>query len=159
MINDSYRPGPLGPEMPAFLAGSRTARMTRAGHLYDRASAAAAKAKELIILEVEDACHRLHEEATKIGLLRQAVEQASKTVAESRDAYRNDLLETDVMLSALVVEAQTKAQLNDALYGYGKALAALQRATAGKLWHCVQKPTADAQPEKIEALPKEGQPQ
>jgi len=145
-----YRPGAIGPEMPVFLAGSRTSRMERAGHLYERANAVADKTRGLIALEVEDACLRLQQEGAQVVILRQAIDQASKAVRDAEEAYRSDQLKTDQMLAIQVVEAQTRGQLNETMYRYGLALASLQRATGGKLWDCVGKPVTVEAPKSPE---------
>lgn len=147
---DEYRPGAVGPEMPVFLAGSRTSRMERAGHLYERAVAVTEKAKGLVALEVEDACLRLQQEGNQVTLLRKAIDQAAKAVKDAEQAYRDDQLKTDQMIAIQVVEAQTRGQLNETMYRYGLALASLQRATAGKLWECVAKPVTVETPKSPE---------
>jgi outer membrane protein TolC len=147
---EEYRPGAIGPDMPVFLAGSRADRMQRAGHLYERAVAVAEKAKGLVALEVQDACLRLQQEGNQVTLLRQAIEQAAKSVKDAEQAYRDDQLKTDQMIAIQIVEAQTRAQLNETMYRYGLALASLQRAAAGKLWGCVGKPVVVEVPKAVE---------
>jgi outer membrane protein TolC len=134
VIDGDYRPGPVGPEMPVYLAGSCSARTERASLLHERALAVVEKAGGLIALQVTEACERLHQEAKQVELLRQASKQATKARERSEEAYRNDQLKTDVMLTAQVIDSQTKAQLNEALYRHAVALAALQNATSGQIW-------------------------
>ena len=93
----------------------------------------------------------------QVTLLRQAIEQAAKSVKDAEQAYRDDQLKTDQMIAIQIVEAQTRAQLNETMYRYGLALASLQRATAGKLWSCVAKPAGET-PKAVE-MPKAGEPQ
>jgi outer membrane protein TolC len=139
MNDETYRPGPVGPEYPVELAGSHSQRRARAVDLYDRANQVADKVKGLIALEVEAACIGLKEQKNQVDILTAAVKETDKLAREARDAYKNDLLKTEVMLGAQVLDAQTKAQLNEAYYLYSVSLAQLHRATNGRLWECLEK--------------------
>lgn len=132
-----YRPGPLGPDMPTTLAGMRGARQERARYFYQRALAAAGKLKGLIVLEVEDACLRLEENAAQILLLRDSVKNAAKIAEDLRVKYRNDVTGPELMLGARVLEAQVKVQLNEALFRHATGLAGLYRMTGGHLKACL----------------------
>jgi outer membrane protein TolC len=157
VINGDYRPGALAPEMPVYLAGSSQSRQCRATALAERSVAVVDKTRGLIALETEEACVRLHEAGNQIALLSKAVAQSIKIADDARRGYRNDQMGTDRMLTAQVVEAQNKASLNEALFKYATALATLQRATAGHLWDCLEKPVAPAispaPAEKLEKAP------
>jgi outer membrane protein TolC len=75
---------------------------------------------------------------------------------DARRGYRNDQIATDRMLTAQVVESQNQASLNEAQFKYAIALAALQHATSGHLWDCVEKRPVAAehgQPEKLQKAP------
>jgi outer membrane protein TolC len=164
LINGDYRPGAVAPEMPVYLAGSCSTRKARAAALADRASFVADKVRGLIALEAEEACVRLGDYGTQVALLTKATAQSVKVSEDSRRAYRNDQIGTDRMLTAQVVESQNQASLNEAQFKYAVALAALQHATAGHLWDCLEKKPAAAaapmstQPEKLERppMPKTG---
>jgi outer membrane protein TolC len=156
VINGEYRPGALAPDMPTYLAGSCSSRSCRATALADRAAYLAEKTRNLIALEAEEACIRLHEADIQIGLLGKAVEQSKKTADDARRAFRNDQMGTDRMLTAQVIESQNKASLNEALFKYATALATLQRATAGHLWDCVAKPAPAAEKLERAPAPKDG---
>lgn len=147
VINGDYRPGPLGPEMPTFLAGSRQSRQQRARDLYERAVAVTDKARGLIVLEVEETLGRMQEYAAQRETYRNANEEANKLAEKARDAFRNDQLTAEKMLTAEVLAAQTRASLNEATYKYASALANLHRATGGHFWDCVVEPP-------VEKLPK-----
>mgnify|MGYP000451111229 CR=1 FL=1 len=134
MLDPDYRPGPIAPEMPAVLSGTRSARQSRTEALYQRALAGAEKVEHLIALEVRVLCSRLHELEEQVQLLRQAVQQTAKLRKDAEKAYAADQLNTEKMLAAQLLDAQTRADLNEALYNYCITLAALQRAAAGKLW-------------------------
>jgi outer membrane protein TolC len=160
--NGEYRPGAVAPEMPPYLAGNCSTRKCRAAALADRASFVADKVRGLITLEAEEACVRFNDYGTQVGLLTRATTQSAKVSEDSRRGYRNDLIGTDRMLTAQVVESQNQASLNEAQFKYAVALAALQHATAGHLWDCLEKKPAPAaspaQPEKISKppMPKAG---
>ncbi|MER3415129.1 MAG: hypothetical protein C4297_02825 [Gemmataceae bacterium] len=139
VINGDYRPGPLGPEMPAFLAGSWHQRRARAESLADRAEAVAEKARNLIALEVEEACLRLQQHGREVELLKATVQQAIKQGEEARRAYRAEQLPTDRLLIAQLAESQVKAQYNEAVYRYAIAQATLHRVTGGRFWDAVEK--------------------
>jgi outer membrane protein TolC len=151
VINGEYRPGAPAQEMPVFLAGHRQQRMAQAAQLAHRAGHVRDKLNGLLALEAEDACHRLHQEEGQVKLLRQAVEKAEKNVEHGRSAYVNQQGGIDSWLEAEGIAAQVRSQLNEALFRYAAALASLQKATAGKMWDCLDKPAADDQAEKITA--------
>ncbi|GBD35045.1 hypothetical protein HRbin36_00149 [bacterium HR36] len=134
ILDPDYRPGPIAPEMPAMISGTRRARQSRTEALYIRALAGAEKVEHLIALEVRVLCTRLQELEEQVRLLRQAVERSGKLRKDAEKAYAADQLSTEKMLAAQLLDAQTRADLNEALYNYCITLAALQRATAGKLW-------------------------
>lgn len=136
VMNGDYRPGPVGPEMPTFLAGTPAARQQRAEHLYQRSLAVDEKAQGLVKLEVEEACARLDEQIRQIELLRNAVAQTRKQKADAERYYRNDQLKTEQLLTIQLLDSQTQAQLNEAYYKFGQSLGVIQRATGGNLWNC-----------------------
>jgi outer membrane protein TolC len=154
-INGTYRPGDLGQEMPVFLIGHRSQRVSQAAQLADRAKIVREKIRGLIALEAEDACLRLAQEGGQVGLLRKAVASSEKSVEHGVSAFRNQQGGVDNWLESEAAAAQTKSQLNESLFKYAAALAALQKSTAGKLWSCLEK-TAQVAPatEELKA-PKE----
>ena len=136
VMNGDYRPGPVGPEMPSFLAGTPSSRQQRAEALYQRSLAVDDKAQGLVKLEVEEACARLDEQIRQIELLRQAVVQTKKQKDDAERYYRNDQLKTEQLLTIQLLDSQTRAQLNEAYYKFGQSLGVIQRATGGNLWNC-----------------------
>jgi outer membrane protein TolC len=139
IINGDYRPGPVGPEMPAFLAGMPNARAQRACFYYERSLAVLQKANNLITLEVEECCVRLKEQIRQIELLKEASAQAKKLVDDAMVLYRNDQMKTEQLLTIQLLEAQASSSLNEAYFKFGQAIGLLQRATAGELWNCFEK--------------------
>jgi outer membrane protein TolC len=133
-MGTDYRPGALAPEMPVYLAGTKHARQCRAAALAERSLAVLDKTRNLVALEAEDACLKLNEYGNQVALLQRAAAASGKVSGDARRAYVNDMVSTEKMLSAQVVEATNKAALNESLHKYTLALAALQRASAGHLW-------------------------
>jgi outer membrane protein TolC len=133
-INGNYRPGPLGPDMPVYLAGSKDVRVARAQTLFRRALAVVDKAKGLIALQVTEAAERVQQEVQQVDSLRQAVAKSSKLAEESEKFFRADNLSVEKMLNAQLLELQVKAQLNEALFRHATAVATLQNAIAGQVY-------------------------
>ena len=80
--NGEYKPGPVGPEMPTILNGSRSQRVERAGILYDRSLAVSDKVRGLVALEAEEGCARLNHASESIELQRIAS-------TKSAELYKN----------------------------------------------------------------------
>lgn len=138
VINGEYKPGPVGPEMPSFLAGSRTSRQQRANLFYERALTVSDKAENLVALEVEEACARLTEQINQVKMLLEATKKSKRLSEDAMKIYIEDQLSTEKLLAIQLLDAQTRAQLNEAYYKFGQALGLLQRATAGQLWSCFE---------------------
>jgi outer membrane protein TolC len=138
IIDGDYRPGPVGPEMPVYLAGSRQDRVLRAQQYYERSLAVVDKAKNLIALEVEEACARLIGNGEQIEMLQNASQKVRSVTELAERTYRATPTQANLnqLLQLQLLEAQTNAQLNDAHYKFGQALASLQRATVGQIWDC-----------------------
>lgn len=143
VINGDYRPGPVGPEMPVYLAGMAEDRAERARILYQRSLAVSEKATNLVTLEVEEACARLKEQVNQIQLLEEAVASAKKLAEDAMRIYREDQMPTEKLLTIQFLEAQANSSLNEAYFKFGQAIGLLQRATAGELWNCFE-PTTSA---------------
>jgi outer membrane protein TolC len=131
-----YRPGAIALEMPPNLVGKKHDRVERAEHFHARALAVVDKTRGLIVLEAKDAYYRWQQAAEQITEARRAEKSARDLKAETRkpvlepggkptDVERKDHLE------AIVLVAQAKAGINQAVYEHLLALADLQRITAG----------------------------
>ncbi|HQR08246.1 MAG TPA: TolC family protein [Gemmatales bacterium] len=134
--NGEYKPGPVGPEMPAFLNGSHSQRTERAGILYDRSLALTDKVRGLVALEAEEGCARLNRASDSIELQQQAFAKSTALYKKAEKSFRQDQLKTDALLTAYALDVKNKSDLNEAYYQFGLTLAYLQRATAGHLWEC-----------------------
>jgi outer membrane protein TolC len=130
--NTDYRPGAIPPEMPTLLAGHKSYRMERARALGARAASVADKTRNLIALEAEDAYLKWLQASQQVKVTDQAVAEGNKL---SKDRNERWLADQDIafkdVLSAEVLIAQSRAQLNEALFHQILALAALERVTAG----------------------------
>lgn len=134
--NGEYKPGPVGPEMPAFLNGSHSQRTERASILYARSLAVSDKVRGLVALEAEEGCARLNRAAESIELQRAALAKSTALYKNAEKFFRQDQLKTDALLTAYGLDVKNKSDLNEAFYQFGLTLAYLQRATAGHLWEC-----------------------
>jgi outer membrane protein TolC len=138
IINGEYRPGPVGPEFPTFLAGSAAQRSERASILHGRALSVVDKARGLVALEAEEGCARLNRASEQIELLRKASGKSTELYKKAEEFFRQDQYKTTDLLTAYGLDVQNRSQLNEAYYQFGMTLAFLQRATAGRLWECFE---------------------
>ncbi|HWG45878.1 MAG TPA: TolC family protein [Gemmataceae bacterium] len=129
-----YRPAIVGPEMPAFLTGSRDARVQQARDYHQRAQAVAAKARNLIVLEVEDLYRRWLNKSRKATHLETAYREArtfSERLKESFNKRMPSYPNIDEVINAGLVTTRLQLEWKEAHYQSLLALAALERATAG----------------------------
>jgi outer membrane protein TolC len=139
--NSEYRPGAVGIEMPPTLNGCRSARIEQARDLSGRAVAVADKARNLVILDAEDAYLHWLQASRQVAEYEKAVktsEDVAKEVSglfqrvippEDRDKPNSPTLED--LLSTRVRATQLRLQLNQARFELLLALANLERVTAG----------------------------
>jgi hypothetical protein len=130
--NSEYRPGAVPPEMPTLLAGSRPERVKHAQSLAARAEATAGTARDLIVLEAEDAYLRWEEASRQARQARQAADAGDKLADEqSKDFASGQKVRVDEVVTARVLAAQARGQYYEFLYRQILALADLERVTAG----------------------------
>jgi hypothetical protein len=129
--NGEYKPGAVGIEMPASVAGSRESRMQQICGYSARADAVVQKARGLITLEAEDSFFNWKDSTSKVAGTREAA-KLGKDLAERTKRNRGvgnikeeDLLQNDVLAG------QAQAAHNEALFHLILALANLERITAG----------------------------
>jgi outer membrane protein TolC len=127
--NGEYKPGAMGAEMPASVAGSREARMEQVQAYSVRADAVVDKTRKLITLEAQDAFESWLESERQVESSREAA-RLSKLLAErtrnnAQNIKKDDILQTDVLAG------QAQAAYNEALYHQILALANMERITAG----------------------------
>jgi outer membrane protein TolC len=129
-----YRPGAVGPDMPAMLSGSKAARVEQARDYHQRAVAAAVKTRNLISLEVEDLYRRWLDRSERAVYLEMAYRQSllfSEKLKGSFNRRTPAYPNIDEVIMAGVITSRLQLEWKDAHYHSLLALAALERATAG----------------------------
>lgn len=126
-----YRPGAIGLEMPAHLAGHRHDRVRRIQELEVRAGAVIDKTKQLITLETIDAFHKWKEASEKITSLVNTPAKTANVVKTTKARFDIGKVNGEELIRAQTLDEQVQAELNDALFEHALALAALERITAG----------------------------
>jgi hypothetical protein len=127
--NGEYKPGAMGAEMPANVAGSREARMDQVRAYSARADAVVEKTRMLITLEAEDAFSTWLEAERQVEANREAA-RLSKLLAERTRNNVNNIKKEDI-LQTDILAGQAQAAYNEALYHQILSLANLERITAG----------------------------
>lgn len=156
----NYRPAALAPEMPSHLSGSRCFRVQRASIYASRAEAVAEKARNLIALEIEDYLLKYREATEKLTQTRNAAEAAERLARATREDFNAKLnVRMEDLLTNEILMGQARAQVNEAIYQQGLALAGLERATAGVVcfdpvaYQPVVRPLNDVTPKAQEGRP------
>ncbi|HWY86731.1 MAG TPA: TolC family protein, partial [Gemmataceae bacterium] len=129
--NGEYRPGAIGLEMPAALAGRKSDRIERAQLLNERAGAVVDKTNNLVALEVEATYLKWLEAAQKVKGLEEAPRIAVEITDKVKKEFDKGKVGGEAILRAQGMEEQIAASYNEALYMHALALAALERVTAG----------------------------
>jgi outer membrane protein TolC len=131
----NYRPAIVGPEMPAFLNGSRAARVQQAHDYHERARALVAKTRNLITLEVEDLYRRWVNKSTEAAHLEKAYQDAKAFSGRLQEIFKNsqkgDYPNLDELINAGLNTTRLQLEWKEAHYQALLALAALERATGG----------------------------
>jgi outer membrane protein TolC len=150
-----YRPGAVPPAMPTVLAGCRPERMKHAQSLTARSNAVAQATRNLIALEAEDAFLRWEEASRQVEKAREAATSGDKLADDlSKDFTSGLKVRVEDVVSARVLAAQARAQLNESLYRQVLALADLERTTGGAFAAgLVELAATLAQPEGERAAP------
>lgn len=132
----NFRPAIVGPEMPAYLNGSREARVQQARDYYERALATAAKARNLVALEVEDLYRQWLDKSKKAQQLEKAYQDALTFSNRMRELLVTNKEEgsypnVDQVINAGLMATRLQLEWKEAHFQALLALAALERATAG----------------------------
>jgi outer membrane protein TolC len=132
----NFRPSIVGPDMPAFLNGSRDARVQQARDYHERALANAVKARNLVALEVEDLYRRWLDKAQKAKHLETAYREALTFSERLMKLYttnqeKGDYPNADQMINAGLMATRLQLEWREAHFQALLALAALERATSG----------------------------
>lgn len=130
----NFRPAIVGPDMPAYLNGSREARVRQAHDYWDRARALAAKTRNLISLEVEDLYRQWLNKAEKDAQLEKAYYDAlafsDKIKVSFNPQEDRSYPNVDEVINAGLITTRLQLEWKEAHYQALLALAALDRATA-----------------------------
>ena len=128
--NGEYRPGALAPEMPANLVGSREDRVARARELSSKQETVLEKTRNLVELEATNAYLDWHASVERLALATSRFESAKKMIDLSRKSAPN-IRKYDQLILNEALFAKSKAEYLEAVYENVKALATLERVTAG----------------------------
>jgi outer membrane protein TolC len=133
IMDDDYRPGAVGIEMPPSLAGKRGDRQARAEDFSARAAAVVDKARNLITLEAEDAYLKWQQNTTNAARARGAADRGDKLAQRILEDFKalGEAVDYKEVLEARVLASQARAAYNEAKFKVIVALAALERITGG----------------------------
>ncbi len=133
VMDDEYRPGAIGIEMPPSLVGKKRDRQARAEDLSDRASAVLDKARNLITLEAEDAYLKWQQNSANAARARDAADRGDKLAERIREDFKalGEAVDYKEVLEAVVIASQARSQYNEAKFKLIVALASLERITGG----------------------------
>ncbi|HEV2948506.1 MAG TPA: TolC family protein [Gemmataceae bacterium] len=133
IMDDEYRPGAVGLEMPPSLVGKKRDRQARAEDLSDRAGAVVDKARNLITLEAEDAYLKWQQNSTNAARARGAADRGDKLAQRILEDFKalGEAVDYKEVLEARVLASQARAAYNEAKFKVIVALAALERITGG----------------------------
>jgi len=125
-----YRPGAIAPEMPMGMVGRTEDRVARAWELSHRQGAVYEKAVNLIRLEAAYAFQTWEATTRRRDEARRRFEDARKMVVESRAvaATRQD---PELLFNNEALAGKAQAEYVESVLEHLKALAALERVTAG----------------------------
>jgi outer membrane protein TolC len=130
----NYHPTMVGPEMPAYMNGSREARVQQARDYLERTQALAAKTRNLITLEVENLYRQWLDKSQRDVHLSAAYRESrtfSEKMKESFNRQQPSYPNIDEVINAGLVTTRLQLEWQEAHYQALLTLAALERATAG----------------------------
>jgi outer membrane protein TolC len=132
-LNSEYRPGVLGPEMPARLVGSRSTRYQKASELLTRSEAVLEKTRNLVTLEAENAFIEYEASEATMAEAKIEVERANQNymILRPADGQVSKAVDLRNVLEAHAALGKSQAALNEAVYHRITALASIERITAG----------------------------
>jgi outer membrane protein TolC len=133
VMDDDYKPGAVGPEMPTMLVGKKRDRQDRAEDFSERASAIVEKTRGLITLEAEDAFLKWQQNTNSAAKARDAADRGDKLAERIREDFKalGEAVDYKEVLEAVVLASQARAAYNEAKFKVIVALANLQRITGG----------------------------
>jgi outer membrane protein TolC len=132
-MDDDYKPGAVGPEMPGNFAGKKRDRQDRAENLSARAGSMVEKTRGLIALEAQDAFLKWEQNTKNASRAHEAADKGDKLAERIREDFKalGEAVDYKEVLEAVVLASQARAQYNEAKFKAIVALAALERITGG----------------------------
>jgi len=127
----AYRPEPIAPEMPPQLVGNKADRVTRALAYSRRADAVYEKARNLMILEAENAFINFEQMSRTVELGKIKFDRGRDLMERIKEGVDNPKAPKDQLVMGYAQAAKAQADYVEAVYQYLLALAALERVTAG----------------------------
>lgn len=136
LANGDYRPGGLGPDMPAKLAGPRADRVAQVNLYAERACSVVEKTRKLLALQTEDAVWKYEKATREVTANRKALQVSNELRDKIADEFKpvaplGSRPNLDDLLGAGLKAAQFRLAVNMARYERLLALTLLERATAG----------------------------
>jgi outer membrane protein TolC len=128
--NGDYKPGAVPPEMPTLLVGKREDRVARAAEYSQRQEDVYEKTLGLVRLEAINAYLNYEATTERLREAKQKFDNGRKLVEESRvaAATRQD---PELLLRNEALAGKAQAEYLEAAFEHLKALATLERVTAG----------------------------
>ena len=130
--NGQYRPGALAPEMPVSLVGRADDRVARAQEYAARQGVVYDKTVGLVRLEATNAYVEWSAATERVGLARKRFEASRQAVQEAQ-AAATTRQDPQVLVTAEAVAGRAQADYVEAVFEHVKALAKLERVTAGAI--------------------------
>jgi outer membrane protein TolC len=127
---EEYRPGAVAPEMPAGMVGRTEDRVARAGELSHRQGAVYEKAVGLVRLEAANAYLTWDAATKRLEQARRRFENARRIAEDSRAAAAAQQ-NPELVVNNEAEAGKAQAEYVQAVFDHLKALAALERVTAG----------------------------
>jgi outer membrane protein TolC len=130
--NGEFRPGALAPEMPTNLVGRTEDRVARATDLSNRQDALYERTLGLVRLEAAKGFLQWEAAVKRVQEAKKKYERGRQLVEESRSAAiaKND---PEILVTNEALAGKAQAEYVEAVYEHIKALAALERITAGAI--------------------------
>ena len=125
-----YKPGAVPPEMPAMLVGRTDDRVARARALSQRQNEVYNKAVGLVRLEATNAYLEWNSTRERIVKTKERYEER-KRLAKDAPAAAAARKDSELLIQAVALSGRAQAEYLEAVYEHVKALATLERVTAG----------------------------
>ena len=130
--NGDYRPGAVAPEMPPNLVGRVEDRVARATALADRQEAVYEKAVGLVRLEATNAFLNYQATARAMEVAKGRYETGQKLVEQARQAAGLQQ-DAELLVRNEALAGKAQSEYVEAVFEHIKALATLERVTAGAI--------------------------